>query len=135
MGVVARRLGFGAVLPDMPGYGLTGVPRGRFTYETWVACARDLAVAERDRSGRPVIALGGSMGGMLAWHAAAAGAPLTGIAATALLDPAGPGGARCGRSHPMERAPRRTVDERLAGAAGSDADPDGAGREHGCDSQ
>ena len=90
MGVVARRLGFAAVLPDMPGYGLTTVPRKRFTYETWVACARDLAVVENERSGRPVIALGGSMGGMLAWHAAAAGAPLAGIAATTLIDPHDP---------------------------------------------
>ena len=90
MGVVAQRLGFEAVLPDMPGYGLTSVPRRRFTYETWVACARDLAMVEHERSGRPVIALGGSMGGMLAWHAAAAGAPLAGITATTLIDPRDP---------------------------------------------
>ncbi len=87
MGVVARRLGFEAVLPDLPGYGLTDVPRRRFTYETWIACVRDLAIAERERSSRPVIALGGSMGGLLAWHAGVAGAPLAGVAATALLDP------------------------------------------------
>jgi alpha-beta hydrolase superfamily lysophospholipase len=90
IGVAARRLGFEAVLPDLPGYGLTGVPRRRFAYETWVACVRDLAVAERERSGGPVIAFGGSIGGMLAWHAAAAGAPLAGIAASTLIDPRDP---------------------------------------------
>lgn len=90
IGMLARRLGYEAVLPDLPGYGLTRVPRRRFTYPTWVACARDLAVAERERADRPVMALGASMGGMLAWHAAAAGAPLAGIVATTLIDPRDP---------------------------------------------
>jgi alpha-beta hydrolase superfamily lysophospholipase len=90
IGLFARRLGFEAVLPDLPGYGLTRVPRRRFTYETWVACACDLIAAEGRRSRRPVIALGASMGGMLAWHAGAAGAPLAGIVATTLIDPRDP---------------------------------------------
>ena len=100
MGMLARRLGFEAVLPDLPGYGLTTIPRKRFTYQAWVACARDLAAAEHERSGRPVIALGGSMGGMLAWHTAAAGAPLAGIIVTALIDPRDPTVlAALGRTH------------------------------------
>lgn len=90
IGLFARRLGLEAVLPDLPGYGLTRVSRRRFTYDMWVACACELIAAERRRSGRPVIALGGSMGGMLAWHAAAAGAPLAGIVATTLIDPRDP---------------------------------------------
>ncbi|MGA2163839.1 MAG: alpha/beta fold hydrolase [Solirubrobacteraceae bacterium] len=90
IGLLARRLGYEAVLPDLPGYGLTRVPRQRFTYPMWVACARDLAVAERERADRPVMALGASMGGMLAWHAATAGAPLAGIVATTLIDPRDP---------------------------------------------
>jgi alpha-beta hydrolase superfamily lysophospholipase len=90
IGLLARRRGYEAVLPDLPGYGLTRVPRRRFTYQTWVACVCDLAVAEQKRTDRPVIAVGASMGGMLAWHAAAAGAPLTGIVATTLLDPRDP---------------------------------------------
>jgi alpha-beta hydrolase superfamily lysophospholipase len=90
MGVLARRLGYEAVLPDLPGYGLTAVPRKRVTYDMWVACVGELAVAERARTGGPVIALGASMGGMLAWHAAAAGAPLAAVAATALIDPRDP---------------------------------------------
>lgn len=100
IGLLARRLGYEAVLPDLPGYGLTRVPRRRFTYETWVACARDLIAAESRRSRQPVVVLGASMGGMLAWHAAAAGAPLAGIVATTLIDPRDPtvlralGGAR-----------------------------------------
>ncbi len=90
IGLLARGLGLEAVLPDLPGYGLTCVPRRRFTYETWVACVRDLIAAESRRSRQPVIALGASMGGMLAWHAAAAGAPLAGIVATTLIDPRDP---------------------------------------------
>jgi alpha-beta hydrolase superfamily lysophospholipase len=87
IGVLARRLGFEAVLPDLPGYGLTPIPRARLTYDTWVACVRDLVIAEHERSGRPVVAFGASMGGMLAYHAAVAGAPLAGVLATTLLDP------------------------------------------------
>jgi pimeloyl-ACP methyl ester carboxylesterase len=90
IGLLARRLGLEAVLPDLPGYGLTRVPRRRFTYETWVACATDLIAAESLRSKRPVIVLGASMGGMLALHAAAAGASLAGIVATTLIDPRDP---------------------------------------------
>jgi alpha-beta hydrolase superfamily lysophospholipase len=90
VGLLASRLGYEAVLPDLPGYGLTRVPRRRFTYPTWVACARDLATAEYERTDKPVIAVGASMGGMLAWHAAAAGAPLIGIVATTLIDPRDP---------------------------------------------
>lgn len=90
IGLSARRIGLEAVLPDLPGYGLTNVPRRRFTYETWVACARDLIAAESQRSRGPVIALGASMGGMLVYHAAVAGAPLAGIVATTLIDPRDP---------------------------------------------
>jgi len=90
IGLFARRLGFNAVLPDLPGYGLSRVPRRRFRYDTWVACAHDLIASESRRSGLPVIALGASMGGMLAYDAAAAGAPLAGIVATTLIDPQDP---------------------------------------------
>jgi alpha-beta hydrolase superfamily lysophospholipase len=90
IGLCARRLGFDAVLPDLPGYGLSRVPRRRFKYDTWVACARDLIASESRRSDLSVIALGASMGGMLAYDAAAAGAPLAGIVATTLIDPQDP---------------------------------------------
>jgi len=90
IGLVARRLGFDAVLPDLPGYGLSRVSPRRFIYDTWVACARDLIASESRRTGLPVIALGASMGGMLAYDAAAAGAPLAGIVATTLIDPQDP---------------------------------------------
>ncbi|MGH2878105.1 MAG: alpha/beta fold hydrolase [Solirubrobacteraceae bacterium] len=110
IGLLARRLGYEAVLPDLPGYGLTRVPRRRFTYPTWVACARDLAVAEHKRTNRPVIAVGASMGGMLAWHTAAAGAPLTGIVATTLIDPRDPAVLAClGRSRRAGRLGARLL--------------------------
>jgi alpha-beta hydrolase superfamily lysophospholipase len=87
IGLLARRAGFEAVLPDLPGYGLTATPQRCFTYDTWVRCVRDLALAERDRAQRPVLLIGASMGGMLAWHATAAGADVAGIVATTLIDP------------------------------------------------
>lgn len=90
IGLIARRLGIEAVLPDLPGYGLTHVTRRSFTYDAWVDCTRDLIAAEHERSGRLVLALGASMGGMLAVHAAMAGAPLAGVLATTLVDPRDP---------------------------------------------
>ena len=36
--VIARRHGYETVCPDLPGYGLTQVPRGRMLYSLWVDC-------------------------------------------------------------------------------------------------
>ena len=89
-GRVLRELGHEAVMPDLPGYGLTSVPARRFTYDTWVELVADLVASERERSGRPVALLGASMGGLLGWHAAAAArrGTVAGVVATTLIDPA-----------------------------------------------
>ena len=87
-------LGFGApfrpdlcevVAPDLPGYGLT-VPSGApLRFSTWVSCLRDLIDRELRRDGRPVVLFGGSLGGMVAYHAACV-APVQGIVATTFVD-------------------------------------------------
>jgi len=88
VGVAARRAGYQAVVPDLPGFGLTAVPRRRFTYERWVQTVIDVVGAEREAAPeRPVVLFGASMGGMLAAHAVAAGADAAAIAATTLIDP------------------------------------------------
>ena len=79
--------GYTVVVPDLPGYGLSKAPTSQFSYEKWVDCVVDLAAAERQRSGRPVVLLGASIGGYLAYLAAAAGAPVAGVIATTLADP------------------------------------------------
>lgn len=88
VGVVARRAGHEAVVPDLPGFGLTAVPRRRFTYDMWVRTVVAVVGAERAAAPeRPVVLFGASMGGMLAVHAVLAGADVSAIAATTLIDP------------------------------------------------
>lgn len=94
--VLARRHGFETVAPDLPGYGLTRVARGRFDYPLWVDCVADLVDAEIARDGRPVVLFGVSLGGLLAYQAAARVASrggegkVVGLVATTLADPREP---------------------------------------------
>jgi alpha-beta hydrolase superfamily lysophospholipase len=93
--VIARRHGYETVAPDLPGYGLTAVPRRRLTYQLWIDCAVDLIRAELARDDRPVVLFGVSLGGMLAYQAAATiardepalASRLRGLIATTLGDP------------------------------------------------
>lgn len=84
--VIARRHGYETVSPDLPGYGLTQVPRGRFVYPLWVDCISALIDAELARDGRPVVLFGGSLGGLLAYQAAARSRRVVGLVATTLAD-------------------------------------------------
>lgn len=116
--------GCSAVMPDLPGYGLTDAPAGMRRYDVWVALVADLVRAERERSGRPVALLGMSLGGKLAWDVTASLPPGTvaAVVATNLLDPSDPdvraGVARfaaVGRRIPalLARTPRRLDDLRV----------------------
>src|SRR3954464_13032984 len=89
VGRLVHELGHSVVLPDLPGYGLTRVAPSRMRYPLWVDLVAELAVAERERTRRPVVLLGMSLGGMLGLHAAVA-APdgtVSGLVATTLIDP------------------------------------------------
>ena len=86
-GLMLRGHGYEVVAPDLPGYGLSLVPNGMCTYERWVDCAADLAEAEKQRTGRPVVLMGMSIGGYLAYLAAAQGGTAAGVIATTLADP------------------------------------------------
>jgi alpha-beta hydrolase superfamily lysophospholipase len=88
--VLARKHGWETVSPDLPGYGLTEVPRERFTYPLWVDCVTALIEAEIARDGRPVVLFGVSLGGLLAYHAAARSKRVVGLVATTLADPREP---------------------------------------------
>jgi len=88
--VIARRHGYETVCPDMPGYGLTAVPRRDFVYSLWIDCIADLIDAELARDGRPVVLFGVSLGGLLAYHAAARSKKIIGLCATTLADPREP---------------------------------------------
>jgi alpha-beta hydrolase superfamily lysophospholipase len=70
-GHMCRSLGYNAVAPDLPGYGLTGVPsKLALTYEDWRTVLAAVIEAEAAR-GLPVVVFGLSMGGMLGYDATA----------------------------------------------------------------
>ncbi|NVB80884.1 MAG: alpha/beta hydrolase [Kofleriaceae bacterium] len=85
--VLAQRYGYETVAPDLPGYGLTRVPRRRMTYELWIDCVCDLIELERARDSRPIVLFGVSLGGLLAYQAAARSRDIAGLIATTLADP------------------------------------------------
>lgn len=88
--VIARKYGYETVSPDLPGYGLTEVPRDRFVYPLWVDCVSDLIDAELARDGRPIVLFGVSLGGLLAYQVAARSRRVVGLVATTLADPREP---------------------------------------------
>jgi alpha-beta hydrolase superfamily lysophospholipase len=85
--VLAQRYGYETVAPDLPGYGLTRVPRSRMTYDLWIDCVVDLIELERARDSRPIVLFGVSLGGLLAYQAAARTQGIAGLIATTLADP------------------------------------------------
>lgn len=91
--LAVRQAGYRAVAPDLPLFGLTDVAdRTAVRYADWVALAVDLA--ERESVRGPVVLFGASIGGRLAYDAAAVaagrGVPVAGVIATNLLDPRDP---------------------------------------------
>jgi alpha-beta hydrolase superfamily lysophospholipase len=82
-----HREGLEVVAPDLPGYGLTPAGARDFLYDRWVDCAVDLVARERRARNLPVVVFGLSLGGMLAYHAAARSSDVAGVIATTLCDP------------------------------------------------
>jgi alpha-beta hydrolase superfamily lysophospholipase len=82
-----RRQGYEVVAPDLPGYGLSVVSSEMISYQRWVDCVVDLAAAEARRNGKRVVLFGMSIGGYLAYLAAAQGRKAAGVIATTMADP------------------------------------------------
>ena len=71
---------------DLPLYGRTTSPDpAAVRYDTWVDLLIDLVKAEHDH--RPLVLLGASIGGLLAYEVAARSPYVSAVAATCLLDP------------------------------------------------
>lgn len=82
--VASRGIDVSAV--DLPLYGRTTSPDpAAVRYDTWVELLVDLVEAERDH--RPLVLLGASIGGLLAYEVAARSPHVAAVAATCLLDP------------------------------------------------
>ena len=87
-GALVHRAGSSYVAPDLPGFGLTKPgPDYDPHYRSWVTLVTDLVDREQARDGLPVVTFGGSVGGMLAYHGAAASGKVRGVIATTLADP------------------------------------------------
>lgn len=84
--VIAQRYGYSTITPDLPGYGLTEVPRRNMTYGLWIDCIVDLVAEERAKDARPIVLFGVSLGGLLAYQVAAR-TQVEGLVATTLADP------------------------------------------------
>jgi alpha-beta hydrolase superfamily lysophospholipase len=90
-GRIAADHGFAAVAPDLPGYGLTQQRRKRsIVYEDWRAVLSAVVEDVARRSKAPVVIFGLSMGGMLAYDAAARTGVPSALIASCLLDPSLP---------------------------------------------
>ncbi|MFF1252881.1 alpha/beta hydrolase [Pseudarthrobacter sp. NPDC058329] len=80
------RQGFYVTVPDLPGYGATQSKKpGQVRYSHWRRLLADLVRREED--GRPLVIMGASIGGMLAYDTAAATGLASALVVTCLLDP------------------------------------------------
>lgn len=92
LAALAAAMGFDVLAPDLPGYGLTEVPDpADIRYPDWVDCVADLLRAQSAADARPIVLLGGSMGGLLGYSAAArVPHAVSRLLVTCLLDPSNP---------------------------------------------
>ena len=79
--------GFEVIAPDLPGYGLTQTPDHLIDHDRWVECVVDLVQRVKRSPDHPVVLLGCSLGGYLAYLAAARSRAVSAIIATTLADP------------------------------------------------
>ncbi|WP_238996561.1 alpha/beta hydrolase [Paenibacillus pinistramenti] len=79
--------GYETAAPDLPPYGLSGVHSPKMlSYPYWIELLTDLIQREAERDGKAVVLLGVSIGGMLAYHTAAAAKNVKGLIATTFAD-------------------------------------------------
>lgn len=87
----AAREGVEVLAPDLPLYGDTVEPDpGSVRYPDWLDLLTDLVTAERADDRRPLVLLGASMGGMMAYEVASRTGEVAHVVVTCLLDPADP---------------------------------------------
>jgi pimeloyl-ACP methyl ester carboxylesterase len=97
LGILATSLGWRAIAPDLPGYGVTRSPPGsRVSYAEWPECVAEIVRAQDG----PVVTMGLSVGGMTALRAAQLAANTCGVIATTLVD-------FCNAAHFVEAARQR----------------------------
>ncbi len=78
--------GIEVISPDLPGFGITDIPRKRISYAMWIDLINDLINYELEKDDRPIILFGFSAGGMLAYQVACKNRKVAGLIFTNLLD-------------------------------------------------
>ncbi|OPH53482.1 thioesterase [Paenibacillus ferrarius] len=82
-----QQCGYEVVSPDLPPYGLSYSGSGRLLdYQLWIDILAELIDQELKRDGKPIVLLGSSIGGMLAYHAAVQSKQVKGVIATTFVD-------------------------------------------------
>nr|WP_314144051.1 alpha/beta hydrolase [uncultured Rhodococcus sp.] len=116
---IAAREGFEVMCPDLPLYGDTVVSDpASVRYRDWIDLLCELVAAERSRDGRPLVLLGASMGGMLAYEVAHRTRLVDRVIATCLLDPADPSARRAAARFDLLGGPAPQLLRMLAAVAG-----------------
>lgn len=86
-----QRHGYEVVSPDLPPYGLSYAMFGtRINYELWIELLVSLIEREHKKDGKPIVVLGSSIGGMLAYHTSARSKRVKGLIATTFVDTSNP---------------------------------------------
>ncbi|TXK84827.1 alpha/beta hydrolase [Paenibacillus sp. N3.4] len=84
---VLQQNGYEVVSPDLPPYGLSYTNSLQsLDYQLWIDILTELINREIKRDGKPVILLGTSIGGMLAYHTAVQSKQVKGLIATTFVD-------------------------------------------------
>ncbi|MHA7965578.1 alpha/beta fold hydrolase [Paenibacillus sp. CAU 1782] len=82
-----QQYGYEVVSPDLPPYGLSYSDSVKlFDYQLWIDILHELIGRELKKDGKPIILLGSSIGGMLAYHAAVQSKVVKGLIATTFVD-------------------------------------------------
>lgn len=83
--------GYEVVAPDLPPYGLSNIASmKRVDYQLWIDILVQLIDRELARDGKPIVLLGSSIGGMLAYHVAVQSRKARGLIATTFVDTSQP---------------------------------------------
>ncbi|WP_034671807.1 alpha/beta hydrolase [Ectobacillus panaciterrae] len=85
--MMLQQHGYEVVSPDLPPYGLSYSESAKFTdYSLWIQILSDFIQYEIQRDGKPIVLLGTSIGGMLAYHTAVKSKQIKGLIATTFID-------------------------------------------------
>jgi pimeloyl-ACP methyl ester carboxylesterase len=84
---ILQKKGYEVVCPDLPPYGLSFTDSVEsIDYQLWIDILTEVIDRELKRDGTPILLLGTSIGGMLAYHTAVQSKQVKGLIATTFVD-------------------------------------------------